>query len=454
MTSDATPATTAQADENSTSRPALPALTGLRFLAAFSVFIAHALPKIMPFQNAQPRWHFLLSSASGIGMPLFFVLSGFVIQYNYGHTLFKNPTRGVREFFIARFARVYQLYFLYVTFELIYEYGYAQSRDSLDVVLPFYATMTQSWVYMVPGENSLIYYFGGAVPVTWSISVEWFFYCLYPFVALLILRFSGGKKLKYLIIIFIIIMLTLSMNYVLRHENAIDEYALKHYGKIATTTNYQDSLSRWLVYFCPLANLLIFLIGSLTASIYLDNRIKIASAREQRWGGFATWACFIDIGVVFCGKYSHTMIPGLPMRSLYAADTLLILLIAGLLYGCARYTSQIAKAMSADWLMLCGEASYSLYILHIPVIFAFRWESAAITSFRVAVADFERLLLTIGAAVGLSLISYATIERPARRWLVSMLSRRRKSTVAPQPLVPLPPVLDQDTNFGDLPRSG
>src|ERR1700722_5359614 len=61
-------------------RAAIPALTGLRFIAAASVLISHGLLEIMPFQGDNaPSWYTHLSEVAAEGMPLFFVLSGFVI---------------------------------------------------------------------------------------------------------------------------------------------------------------------------------------------------------------------------------------------------------------------------------------------------------------------------------------------------------------------------------------
>ncbi len=60
----------------------IPQLTGLRFVAAFSILFLHAVAWCIPFTetnipNAIGNW------VGVFGMPLFFVLSGFVIHYNY-----------------------------------------------------------------------------------------------------------------------------------------------------------------------------------------------------------------------------------------------------------------------------------------------------------------------------------------------------------------------------------
>src|SRR5215472_3534712 len=71
----------------------LPALTGLRFFAAFFIFVGHATPMMLKL-NPSPQ---LLINVTDcfleIGMQLFFVLSGFVIHYNYadvGHLHSRN----------------------------------------------------------------------------------------------------------------------------------------------------------------------------------------------------------------------------------------------------------------------------------------------------------------------------------------------------------------------------
>ncbi len=63
-------------------RPPIPSLTGLRFVAAMCVVISHALLQVVPFPAEQPLWYTYFTQASGPGITLFFVLSGFVIHYH------------------------------------------------------------------------------------------------------------------------------------------------------------------------------------------------------------------------------------------------------------------------------------------------------------------------------------------------------------------------------------
>src|SRR5260370_23164286 len=82
-------------------------LTGLRFIAASLVFLCHThsssnLPIFMRI--------FVFSGYNGV--TLFFILSGFVLCYNY-YDAFKNqfpPPH--KSFFLANFARIYPLHFL------------------------------------------------------------------------------------------------------------------------------------------------------------------------------------------------------------------------------------------------------------------------------------------------------------------------------------------------------
>ena len=120
--------------------PPIPALTGLRFVAAGTVVFAHAFQKFLPLPQSlsgdPPWWYLLPANLSGIGMPLFFVLSGFVIHYNYSAPLQEERVRGTFNFLVARFARIYPLYIVGLGFDLLNSYSYYQLSPHAATALP------------------------------------------------------------------------------------------------------------------------------------------------------------------------------------------------------------------------------------------------------------------------------------------------------------------------------
>ena len=76
------PAVTSGVAEGGKSSHELRALHGLRFLAAFCILFAHACSWLANFRDDQTILRFG-DFFTAYAMPLFFVLSGFVIHYNY-----------------------------------------------------------------------------------------------------------------------------------------------------------------------------------------------------------------------------------------------------------------------------------------------------------------------------------------------------------------------------------
>ena len=90
----------------------IPALTGVRALAAFLVFFHHNRTKFLEVGPLLLWWEL------HIGVTLFFVLSGFMITWRYDR---RGPPRGsyLRNYFVNRFARIYPLYFVLAALTLL-----------------------------------------------------------------------------------------------------------------------------------------------------------------------------------------------------------------------------------------------------------------------------------------------------------------------------------------------
>jgi hypothetical protein len=122
-------------------RPRLAALTGLRFFAALYVVVFHTAIQSAPQYQAPKLWLIFLGHGD-LAVPLFFILSGYVLTYNYAdrweHTSFMKSLG-------ARFARIYPVYLLALLLQLPF-WRTATTFRSLAVLF-----MVQSWTVRPSG---------------------------------------------------------------------------------------------------------------------------------------------------------------------------------------------------------------------------------------------------------------------------------------------------------------
>jgi peptidoglycan/LPS O-acetylase OafA/YrhL len=82
---------------------------------------------------------------------------------------------------------------------------------------------------------------------------------------------------------------------------------------------------------------------------------------------------------------------------------------AAIIFGLALQPRWV-RALDARWLVLLGEASYSLYLLHsFVILLAFNLFTGLPAGLRV--------IFAVAAAIGAALLCFTLIERPARRRL-------------------------------------
>jgi len=145
-------------------RQLLPALLGLRGLAAVAVLLFHlhhlvALP--LP-----PRCGFI-GTHFGLGVKLFFVLSGFSLCHSTIHSM-GRPT-WIRDYLLKRFFRIAPLFYAMLAVWVAYFWRHGSVPDIADVLLNLTFTFN-----FVPGRHESL------VAAGWTIGVEMIFYCLLP----------------------------------------------------------------------------------------------------------------------------------------------------------------------------------------------------------------------------------------------------------------------------------
>ncbi|MDF1757019.1 MAG: acyltransferase [Legionellaceae bacterium] len=409
----------------------IPGLTTLRFFAAFFVFLSHALHQLMPLQGIQPEWLVFFSSLYAEGMTLFFVLSGFVIHYNYSNMLHKS-SEGIWNFFVARLTRIYPLFLLAICYDSI-THNSMESIKSFASVVPYYLTLTQSWFYIPFEDKSLIYQFGDILCISWSVSTEWFLYMLYPFICFLLAKVH---KLSSLVTIFSIICLvsTTVLGLVYVNEVSINDWAVAIFGAVADIST-GNSFLRWLLYFSPYTRMLEFLLGCVTASIYMRLNTKLISQKEQLFGGFILSICVIYIGILHYFAFSPNALIKLLAYQNYLEQFATCFgfapSMAFIVFYCARYSNVVTRFFQTRILVIAGEASYSLYLFHIAIVYAVARETVILSSdspFTSYLGDFSRLLFAFFSSIGLAIIIYHLFEVPVQRFLRKTLTVYRKKS--------------------------
>jgi peptidoglycan/LPS O-acetylase OafA/YrhL len=384
-------------------RPHLPILTSLRFFAAFYVFCFH----VVAFRILTGYSFFYRAASIGYaGVSFFFVLSGFILVYTYD-----GRSVSAREFWRARFARVYPAYvfsllaalpwFLYAATHKHWEFTF-WPKAHLKFGMLLQVFLLQAW------DPRLAIMWN---PVSWSLSVEAFFYLLFPF---LLKRFErlASARLIGLALFFWSVSLTVSIVYLLQAPDHLKDLN-------------SDSFGFWLnaIKFNPLARLPEFLIGMLCGFYFL--RIR----RDHRIAYPLLGGALLALGLTI---YFANQIPYPALHSGFLAP-----IFAAIIYALALQP-RFLGILNSRPMVLLGEASYSFYLLHFLIIAACYF-GLKIGSGRWGIPG---VLLCFAGACGLSILVYLFVEVPARRKLRG--EPRAIASVRASVVHPVDPALMQD----------
>jgi peptidoglycan/LPS O-acetylase OafA/YrhL len=106
--------------------------------------------------------------------------------------------------------------------------------------------------------------------------------------------------------------------------------------------------------------------------------------------------------------------PGSVLPYLLLHNGLLDPLFALLIYNLASGEGPLAALLSLPAMVVLGEASYALYILHIPL---WDWMTYVLSRLHMVPGFVALSLLHLGVAVGLAILTLRLVEQPARRAL-------------------------------------
>jgi peptidoglycan/LPS O-acetylase OafA/YrhL len=354
-------------------------LTSLRFVFAFMVLCAHS-----PFYTDSRTFGYKLSalvmSEGFIGVSFFFILSGFILSLNYADA-FRDESVSKRDFWIMRFARIYPLYLLTLLIEIPFTmHEYHAHAGIWWGRLATCAVMLQSWVPDIQWTAAF------NMP-SWSLSVEAFFYALFP---LLIIRIRKVRTGVLLSAAAMLILLT---------------------GMYFTPPSWYKVI----FYNNPLGRLGEFVLGIALYRYYEAHRSKSWTYR---------YATRMELGaiVIFLLFFVfHLWVPHVLRFSVYYWVPMVFLL-----YVFSRSSGAVSRLLSRRLFVLAGEASFAFYMIHYRVGGML---SIANRRLHIDQASLLYFLLYFGITLVGSVAVYLLFERPANRYLrQKLLPKRRLAT--------------------------
>lgn len=384
--------------------PVLPGLTPLRGIAAIFVAMLHYELVIAPL------WPEVLAPVSGklyLMVDLFFVLSGFVLYHVYGRHFERSikPQEAVR-YLRARFARVYPLHaatlvalicvavFASPEGDFVKKAPYAFFRWE---TLPLQLTMLHgTWAADDAYWNT----------PSWSISVEWWAYCAFPFLALAMSHYGLLAR--------IVLALAIATTYVWITEVLQPSFWAARWDRFGidpAAVPYPTGIVDVVAGPAPLRGLAAFALGMLTYWFYT---LKLAHA-------------FLKSAFVFLSCWA-LLIGGWALGVLY--DPFAILIMAVMILAAASNDDWLKPLLNARPMKFLGDISYSIYLIHMPILFATIVVQDRMAAFSIGkrspgVYGFsvEPLLAWCGFGLFLTVIlvassfAYARFERPMRKAL-------------------------------------
>ena len=399
-------------------------LTGLRFVAAFSILSMHAMYWCVPFNDSQAY----LTAAAFVGvygMPLFFVLSGFVIHYNYAVLFQKQPyARAARKFLAARFARIYPLYFFFFFFGVISDFmahWIPEYSRALVSYLIHSITLTQSWVYKLTVHQHLL--LDNGFGLSWSISCEFFFYLAYTLLVFAVLRLRRPSWSIVALIIFSAgIVSVLSLTFL--NLNDVLLFFRAHWSNyLPVEENADSSFYRWFFYYSPYIRIWEFVLGCLTAQLFLLVQDRPISKVERRCAAFLLYAA-VGLAVAFGLSFAFDLGTRRFVNAVrfFELNFGCAVPIALIIFCASRYRSAVATFLSLPWIVRLGDISYSIYAVHTWTVRPFIRPASDFTLATVVDAVF-RIAFAIAFTIIVASATYRIIELPCRRYLRTKLLR-------------------------------
>ncbi len=226
---------------------------------------------------------------------------------------------------------------------------------------------------------------------SWSLTVEIFFYAIFPFFVLWAYR-QPVRRMLWAAVIFWII--TQIINYVL-------------------WVGYFPA-QELIILYNPVFHLSTFILGVAGGAWFMqEGRHQII---DQRINFFILVFTLALITIYAILSETYQQLPHFLQPLMGTLAPLFVLFISAL----ALDQTRLSKILSHKWLVALGETSYALYILHVPVIWLYE---RALHSSGLQDPEYIKSLTSFPLMILIGLIVTFYIEPPARAWLKNIVKQ-------------------------------
>ena len=323
-------------------RPPLPALTGLRTLLALTILMFHFTPAGLASVRHPSLTLYPLIDIGYVFVSFFFLISGFILSYNYAH----RP-EGVctADFWMARLSRLYPVYLLTMLISLPMLLLEWHTRSRTDFWMGTIATPL-----LLQGFFPHLATFWNVV--SWTLSCEVVLYIAFPF--LLKLRWPAHPVLLALLVLgFWSLGLVPHLLYWLNNPD--------HFSQPAN--RYSDGTWLNTLKYTPMAYLCTFLagltLGRLHDALPFTPRRRLVVGLA---GFFLAWLAVYHVAP----NVPYILVHGGLFTPVWS---LVILGLAGV--------SPLARIFAFRPLVAVGTSTYALYLLHFNIFTLLQWQHVA-----------------------------------------------------------------------------
>jgi peptidoglycan/LPS O-acetylase OafA/YrhL len=338
----------------------IPSLDGLRAISFLLVFIAHAgLDRFVP---------------GGLGVTIFFFLSGFLITTLLRTEFEKNGAVNLRHFWLRRALRILPPFYVVLAAALLLSRNWDPNGSVSAPAVTALALQYTNFRIIAHGYGGMPLGTG----VDWSLAVEEHFYLVFPwiFIAMRRLNLSGRNQAFFLWGICALVLLwRLAL-------------VLHYHAPVLRTYLGSDTRIDSILFGCALA-------------VWHNPVVDATALHERRWKYlYLPMALLLMVGCLFVRRddFRETL-----------RYSLQGIALTGIFIAAIRYPRwPIFAVLNTRVMVFIGLLSYSLYLMHLGII-------NIVSTWLPSLGPITQGLLSLATAVGLAWLIYVTVEKPCAR---------------------------------------